>query len=159
MTHRILNSSKSSKFGKWHSVGFFSKKMISTETWYKTHNQELIAIVKTFKTWSHYFRGYKYKVLVLTNHNSLCQVIYKKFELTIGPRSQVGKIERRERSQRWEFLDSDRLHSLLMNTSLAGLNISSFELNTLSCFTKFSSVKPMFSLDYVSSKTTPKMSQ
>ncbi len=47
--------------------------MISTETWYETHNQELLAIVEAFKTWHHYFKGCKYKVLVLTDYNNLCQ--------------------------------------------------------------------------------------
>ena len=36
--------------GQWHPVAFFSRKMISVETWYKTHNGELLAIVKVFKT-------------------------------------------------------------------------------------------------------------
>ncbi len=45
--------------------------MISTETRYKTHNQELLAIVEAFKTWCHYLEGCKYKVLVLTDHNNL----------------------------------------------------------------------------------------
>ena len=45
--------------------------MIPTETWYKTHNKELLAIVEAFKTWKHYFEGYKYKILVFINHNNL----------------------------------------------------------------------------------------
>ncbi len=45
--------------------------MISTETRYKTHNQELLAIVEAFKTWCHYLEGYKFKVLVLTDHINL----------------------------------------------------------------------------------------
>ncbi len=49
MTHEDPNSSKS-KIGQWHPVAFFSRKMIPIETWYKTHNQELLAIVKALKT-------------------------------------------------------------------------------------------------------------
>ncbi len=45
--------------------------MIFVETWYETHNQELLAIVKAFKTWRHYLEGCKYEVLVLTDHNNL----------------------------------------------------------------------------------------
>ena len=36
--------------GQWHSVAFFSRKMIPVETRYKIHDQELLAIVEAFKT-------------------------------------------------------------------------------------------------------------
>ena len=45
--------------------------MIPAETWYETHDGELLAIVEAFKTWRHYLEGCKYKVLVLTDHNNL----------------------------------------------------------------------------------------
>ncbi len=45
--------------------------MILAETWYETHNGELLAIVKTFKTWRHYLDGCKHEVLVLIDHNKL----------------------------------------------------------------------------------------
>ena len=35
--------------GQWYLVTFFSKKMIPAETWYKTHDSKLLAIVKAFK--------------------------------------------------------------------------------------------------------------
>ena len=35
--------------GQWHLVAFFPRKMIPTETQYKTHDGELLAIVKAFK--------------------------------------------------------------------------------------------------------------
>ena len=35
---------------QWHSVMFFSKKIIFAETQYETHNGELLAIVEAFKT-------------------------------------------------------------------------------------------------------------
>ena len=35
----------------WHPVVYFFRKMIPAETWYETHNNELLAIVKAFKTW------------------------------------------------------------------------------------------------------------
>ncbi len=63
-------SSKSSDVGQWHPVAFFSRKMIPTETRYETHDQELLAIVETFKTWRHYLEGFKYEVLVLTDNNN-----------------------------------------------------------------------------------------
>ena len=61
--------------GQWHPVAFFSRKMIPVETWYKTHDDEVLAIVKAFKIWQHYLEGCKYEVLVLTDHNNLCRFI------------------------------------------------------------------------------------
>ena len=57
--------------GQWHPVAFFSRKMISAETRYETHNGKLLAIVKAFKTWRHYLEGCKHKILILTDHNNL----------------------------------------------------------------------------------------
>ena len=57
---------------QWHLIAFFSGKIIPTETWYKTYNGELLAIVEAFKTWHHYLEGCKHEVLVLINHNKLC---------------------------------------------------------------------------------------
>ncbi len=47
--------------------------MIPAKTCYKTHDQELLAIVEVFKTWHHYLEGCKYEVLVFTDHNNLRQ--------------------------------------------------------------------------------------
>ena len=57
--------------GQWHLWAFFSKKMIPVETWYKTYNGKLLAIVEVFKTWHHYLEGCKYEVFVLMDHNNL----------------------------------------------------------------------------------------
>jgi hypothetical protein len=38
----------------WHPVAFWSRKMIPAERNYDTHDQELLAIVKSFKQWRHY---------------------------------------------------------------------------------------------------------
>ncbi len=65
--------SSKSEIDQWHPVVFFSQKMILTETWYKTYNQELLAIVEAFKTWHHYLEGCKYEVLIFTGHNNLWQ--------------------------------------------------------------------------------------
>ena len=59
--------------GQWHLVAFFSRKIIPAETWYKTHNGELLAIVGVFKIWRHHLKGCKHKVLILTYHNNLCR--------------------------------------------------------------------------------------
>ena len=45
--------------------------MILAKTRYETYNGELLAIVEVFKTWKHYLKGSKHKVLVLINHNNL----------------------------------------------------------------------------------------
>lgn len=34
----------------WHPIVYYFRKMILAETWYKTYNDELLAIVKAFKT-------------------------------------------------------------------------------------------------------------
>ena len=57
--------------GQWHLIVFFSRKMVPTETWYKTNNGKLLAIVKAFKTWRHYLKSCKHEVFVLTDHNNL----------------------------------------------------------------------------------------
>ena len=49
----------------------FLRKIIPAETWYKTHNGDLLAIVETFKTWSNNLEGCKQEVLVLMDHNNL----------------------------------------------------------------------------------------
>ena len=61
------------EIGQWHLVIFFSQKLILTEIYYKTYNQELLAIVEAFKTWHYYLKGFKYEVFVLTDHNNLYQ--------------------------------------------------------------------------------------
>ena len=55
----------------WHSVTFWSKKMISAEQQYETHDQELLAIVMAFKQWRHYLKDSTHPVEVLTNYNNL----------------------------------------------------------------------------------------
>ena len=67
----VLSQLTSDNSGRWHPVAFYSRKMIPAETRYETHDGELLAIVEAFKTWRHYLKGCKHKVLVLTNHNNL----------------------------------------------------------------------------------------
>ena len=45
--------------------------MISAETWYKTHDGKLLAIVEAFKTWRHYLEGCKHEILIFIDHNNL----------------------------------------------------------------------------------------
>ena len=60
---------------EWHSVAYWSQKLISAETRYETHDQELLIIVKTFKHWCHYLKGSMHTVEVLTDHNNLQRFI------------------------------------------------------------------------------------
>ncbi len=74
VTHEDPNSEfPKSEIGQWYLVAFFSQKMISAKTWYKTYDQELLAIVEAFKTWRHYLEGCKYEIFVLIDHNNLRQ--------------------------------------------------------------------------------------
>ena len=57
---------------QWHPVAFFLRKMIPAETWYKTHNGKLLAIIEAFKPWRPYLKGCKHKVLIFIDHNNLC---------------------------------------------------------------------------------------
>ncbi len=47
---RILSQLVLHDLGQWHLIAFFSRKIILVETWYETHNGELLAIVEGFKT-------------------------------------------------------------------------------------------------------------
>ena len=38
-----------SDFGQWHLLAYFSRKMISAETCYKTYDSKLLAIIEVFK--------------------------------------------------------------------------------------------------------------
>ena len=64
--------------GQWHLVAYFLRKMIPVKIRYKTHDGELLAIVKAFKTCWHYLESCKYKVFVFTDHNNLCRFINTK---------------------------------------------------------------------------------
>lgn len=67
-----------SKIRQSQPVAFFSRKTISTKIWYQCHNQELLIIVKFFKTWRHYLESYKYEFLIFIDHNNLCEFINTK---------------------------------------------------------------------------------
>ena len=49
--------------------------MIPTETWYETHDGELLTIVEAFKMWRHYLEDCKHEVLILTDHNNFRRFI------------------------------------------------------------------------------------
>ena len=46
----VLSQLTLNNLGWWHPVAFYSQKMILAKTWYKTYNDELLAIIEAFKT-------------------------------------------------------------------------------------------------------------
>ena len=52
--------------------------MTLIKTCYKTHNSELLAIVKSFKIWMYYVEGFKNEAFSVTNNNNLRQCINMK---------------------------------------------------------------------------------
>ena len=67
----VLSQLTLDNLGRWQSRAFYLQKMIPAKTWYKTHDDKLLAIIEAFKTWRHYLKGCKHKVVILTNHNNL----------------------------------------------------------------------------------------
>ena len=57
--------------GQWHPIAFTSRKMQGAERNWEVYDQELLAIVHSFKTWRHYFEGCQHTIQVLTDHNNL----------------------------------------------------------------------------------------
>ena len=54
----------------WHSIVYFSRKMISTKCNYEIHDKKFLIIIFAFKQWRHYFERTREEVLVLTNHRN-----------------------------------------------------------------------------------------
>lgn len=52
-------------------MAFFSQETIPAKTWYKTYDDELLAIIEAFNMWKYYLEDYKYKFLMLTDYNNL----------------------------------------------------------------------------------------
>lgn len=52
-------------------IDFFLKKMILAKTKYKTHYNELLAIINAFNTWRYYPKSYKNKVFIFIDYNKL----------------------------------------------------------------------------------------
>ena len=60
---------------------FFSKKIISAKTQYKTYNGKLLVNIEAFQTRKHYLEDCKHEVLMFTNYNNLqCFANAKKSE-------------------------------------------------------------------------------
>ena len=82
-TRQIRIETDASKFGMsgimsqpnndniWHPVAFWSRKFTGPELNYATPDQELFAIVHSFKHWRQYLDGCRYPVEVLSDHANL----------------------------------------------------------------------------------------
>ena len=57
--------------GNWVPVAFYSRKMSPAELNYGIHDQELLAIVESFRQWRHHLEGLSEPITVLTDHDSL----------------------------------------------------------------------------------------
>jgi transposase InsO family protein len=57
--------------GRWHPIAFYSRQFKGPELNYGTPDQEMMAIVESFKHWRHYLEGSKHPVEVLTDHHNL----------------------------------------------------------------------------------------
>lgn len=57
--------------GLWHPIAFWSRKFNSAELNYGTPDQEMLAIVESFKHWRHYVEGPAHSIEVLTDHQNL----------------------------------------------------------------------------------------
>ena len=73
--------------GHWRPVAFWSRKLIPAEQNYETHDQELLAIVASFKQWRHYLEGSSHPIEVWSDHNNL--------------RGFMGVKELNQRQARW----------------------------------------------------------
>jgi hypothetical protein len=57
------------KTGRWRPIDFFSRKLITAEYNYGTHDQELLAIVKSLEHWRQYLEGIHFDIY--TDHQNL----------------------------------------------------------------------------------------
>ncbi|SLM33747.1 gag polymerase env, partial [Lasallia pustulata] len=55
----------------WLPVAYYSKKLLDTETRYRTGEQELLAIVEAMHHWRNYCQGARHPIVVLTDHANL----------------------------------------------------------------------------------------
>ena len=57
--------------GDWHPCSYLSQSFSPTERNYDVYNQELLAVIRTLKTWRHYLHGSPFPVQVFTDHKNL----------------------------------------------------------------------------------------
>ena len=64
-------SQLSTEDGKWHSVTFLSKSLLSVQQNYKIYDKELFAIVCCLEEWRHFLEGMSQKFEIQTDHRNL----------------------------------------------------------------------------------------
>ena len=57
--------------GDWHPCSYLSQSFSPTEQNYDIYNRELLAVIRTLKTWRHYLHGSPFPVQVFTDHKNL----------------------------------------------------------------------------------------
>ena len=57
--------------GRWHPIAFYSRQFKGPELNYGTPDQEMMAIVDSFKHWRHYLEGSRHPIEVWTDHHNL----------------------------------------------------------------------------------------
>jgi len=57
--------------GKWRPVAFISKLLNTTEQNYKSHNKEILAVIRCLEVWRYYLEGAKLKFEIWTDHKNL----------------------------------------------------------------------------------------
>jgi hypothetical protein len=62
----------------WHPVIFWMRSMTPVERNYTVSDQEMLALVMSYKHWLHYLEGARYPVTVLTDHYNLQRIMSTK---------------------------------------------------------------------------------
>ena len=63
--------SQQSQAGTWKPVAFISQSLNETEQNYEIYDKEMLAVMRVFYEWSHYLKGAKQIIEVLTDHQNL----------------------------------------------------------------------------------------
>ena len=63
--------SQQDKAGIWKPVAFISQSLNETEQNYEIYDKEMLAVMRAFYEWSHYLKGAKQIIEVLTDHQNL----------------------------------------------------------------------------------------
>ena len=70
MIGKILSQLTLDNLRQWNLIAFFFWKMIPAKISYKTYDCNFLAIIEALKTWRHYPKSCKHKVLILIDYNN-----------------------------------------------------------------------------------------
>jgi len=68
-TGEVLSMKCSDKL--WRPVAFLSKSLSNTESNYKIHNKEMLAVVRCLEVWKHFLEGTTIKFKIWIDHKNL----------------------------------------------------------------------------------------